>query len=94
VKYDAASETIAVRFERVEELGEARKWFLSLLETSRPFLSMWKNVYRNRTNTRLLRIYSENAGEMDIWKSIERRVNTYLHITRNNERLLHEKERK
>ena len=40
MKYDAASETIAVRFGRVEELEEARKGFLSLLETSRPFLSM------------------------------------------------------
>jgi len=47
-----------------------------------------------RIQRRLLCIYSENAGEMDIWKSIERRVNAYLHITGNNERLLHEKEGK
>jgi len=57
VKYDAASETIAVRFERVEELEGARKGFLSLLETSRPFLSMWKNVYRNRMNTAAIAMY-------------------------------------
>ena len=57
MKYDAVSETIAVRFERVEELEEARKGFLSLLETSRPFLSMWENVYRNRMNTAAIGMY-------------------------------------
>ena len=57
MKYDAASETIAVKFERAEELEEAWKGFLSLLETPRPFLSMWKNVYRNRTNTAAIGMY-------------------------------------